>query len=108
MQTSNEYLNQVVQEQAQVQRELQHARKPEGPRRAAADVEEPARPSRGKVGSSPPPGINYRITGFWMWQTVVVPPNVYVVHTRRGHPEPLDIGLGISFRYNPFRDAFLV
>src|SRR5262249_34063068 len=46
--------------------------------------------------------------GWWMWKTVLVPPNVYVVHTRRGHDQPLHIGLGISFRYNPFTDSFLV
>lgn len=48
-----------------------------------------------------------RVTGIWPWQTVVVPPNVYVVHTRQGHEEPVNIGLGISFRFNPFRDSFL-
>jgi hypothetical protein len=51
--------------------------------------------------------LPYRITGFWRWQTVVVPPNVYVVHTRRGRAEPLHVGLGLSFRYNPATDAFL-
>ena len=52
--------------------------------------------------------VDYRITGFWHWKTVVVPPNVYVVHTRRGHAEPLHLGLGVSFRYDPATDAFLV
>src|SRR5262249_55797387 len=42
------------------------------------------------------------------WKTVVVPPNFYVVHTRRDHAEPLHVGLGISFRFNPYTDAFLV
>jgi hypothetical protein len=50
---------------------------------------------------------DYRITG-WLWKTVVVPPNVYVVHTRRGRAEPLHIGLGISFPYKPRTDAFLI
>jgi hypothetical protein len=30
------------------------------------------------------------------------------VHTRRGQPEPVTIGLGISFSYNPYLDAFLL
>lgn len=53
-------------------------------------------------------GVDYRITGFWLWKTVVVPPNVYVVHTRRGQAEPVHVGLGLSFRYNPVTDAFLI
>jgi flotillin len=52
--------------------------------------------------------LGVRITGFWRWKTVVVPPNVYVIHTRRGHLEPIDIGLGISFRFDPTTDAFLL
>ena len=49
-----------------------------------------------------------RITGVWPFKTVIVPPNAYVVHTRRGKAEPLHCGLGISFRFNPFKDAFFV
>jgi regulator of protease activity HflC (stomatin/prohibitin superfamily) len=52
--------------------------------------------------------IRVRETGFWLWRRVVVPPNVYVVHTRIGRKEPVTIGLGLSFRYNPFTDAYLV
>ena len=52
--------------------------------------------------------IDYKITGIGRWKTVVVPPNVYVVHTRRGVEKPVDIGMGISFGYNPYKDAFLV
>src|SRR5438105_10438309 len=33
---------------------------------------------------------------------------VYVVHTRRGQADPLHVGLGMSFRYNPYTDSFLV
>jgi hypothetical protein len=57
-------------------------------------------------GAAPSP--NYRVTGLWRWKTVIVPPNVYVVHTRRGQAEPLHLGLGVSFRYDPSVDAFLV
>ncbi len=53
------------------------------------------------------------MTGFapknpYPFKRVVVPPNVYVVHTRQGYEKPLHIGIGISFRYNPYKDAFLV
>ncbi|RME05008.1 MAG: hypothetical protein D6805_01065 [Planctomycetota bacterium] len=52
--------------------------------------------------------LGVRITGWGPWKTVVVPPNMYVVHTRRGHREPLHVGLGISFRFNPHLDSFLI
>ncbi|HEV7554024.1 MAG TPA: SPFH domain-containing protein, partial [Kofleriaceae bacterium] len=54
------------------------------------------------------PAVEVRITGWWRWKTVVVPPNAHVVHTRRGHDRPLHIGLGMSFNYNPMKDSFLV
>jgi hypothetical protein len=60
----------------------------------------------GAVPSSP--SVDVRITGWWRWKTVVVPPNAHVVHTRRGHKTPLHLGLGTSFRYNPATDSFLV
>jgi flotillin len=46
--------------------------------------------------------------GWGLWKRVIVPPNAYVVHTRLGRPEPVTLGLGLSFRYNPFRDAYLI
>lgn len=49
-----------------------------------------------------------RETGFLIWKTVIVPPNAYVVHTRKGKKEPITLGLGISFSYNPFTDSYLV
>jgi regulator of protease activity HflC (stomatin/prohibitin superfamily) len=52
--------------------------------------------------------IQVRETGFWLWKRVVVPPNAYVVHTRIGKQEPVTLGLGVSFRYNPATDAYLV
>ncbi len=52
--------------------------------------------------------VDVRIAGFWRWKTVVVPPNAYVVHTRRGHERPLHCGLGVSFRFDPVTDSFLV
>ena len=52
--------------------------------------------------------VEVRVTGVRPWKTVVVPPNAFVVHTRRGRAEPLHVGLGISFRYHPATDSFLV
>jgi len=54
------------------------------------------------------PAVDVRITGWGPWKTVIVPPNAHVVHTRRGHADPLHIGLGVSFSYNPAKDSFLV
>jgi hypothetical protein len=59
----------------------------------------------GAVGGS---AVDVRVSGFWRWKNVVVPPNAYVVHTRRGHEQPVHLGLGVSFRYNPATDSFLV
>jgi hypothetical protein len=56
----------------------------------------------------PAPSVDVRITGWWRWKTVIVPPNAHVVHTRRGRDKPMHIGLGTSFRFNPSTDSFLV
>ena len=53
-------------------------------------------------------GMQLRQTGWWFWRTVVVPPNAYVVHTRKGKTIPVTLGLGQSFRYRPRIDSFLV
>jgi hypothetical protein len=107
----NEYLEQVVQQQAVVEGELRQRRK-----RGARALFLKRKTATGSVDydeeeetpSASGAGVDYRITGFWRWKTVIVPPNVYVVHTRRGQAEPLHLGLGISFRYDPATDAFLV
>ena len=52
--------------------------------------------------------MKIRETGFAFWKRVIVPPNAYVVHTRTGRTEPVTLGLGVSFRYNPYTDAYLV
>ncbi len=52
--------------------------------------------------------IPVRETGFWFWRRVIVPPNAYVVHTRMGRKEAVTIGLGLSFGYNSYTDAYLV
>jgi regulator of protease activity HflC (stomatin/prohibitin superfamily) len=110
----NVYLGEVLEQQAKVDQELRR-RAPASaqallPR--AGGVIEVRRGVQGPAdgGGGAPPGraIDYRVTGFWRWRTVVVPPNVYVVHTRRGADEPVTIGLGISFPYDPYTDAFLL
>lgn len=84
----------------------------------------PAAPSRGRAarlerfaaevdagrgfGPSPANGVEVRVTGVGRWKTVLVPPNAFVVHTRRGESKPRHIGLGVSFRYRPATDSFLV
>src|SRR5437763_789159 len=108
---ANDYLQQVVQEQAQVEQELRRKAPVAAP--AAARPRKRGEPdSRDFETTSAAVGgtfaANYRVTGWWRWKTVVVPPNAHVVHTRRGAAEPLHVGLGISFRYDPATDAFLV
>lgn len=103
-QKKNVYLEQVLQQQQAVDHELHRkaaAPTPPGAPRAREEAEMPYAHSAGHA-------VDYHITGFGPWRTVVVPPNVYVVHTRRGHKEPVNIGLGLSFGYNPYTDAFVV
>lgn len=103
----NSYLEDVLQAQEQVVQELKRPKiAPPAAKRRVAMVQ-----SMEPGGGGPPAtdhSIDIRVNGWWRWKTVVVPPNVYVVHTRRGHPQPIHIGMGISFRFNPYTDAFLV
>ncbi|HEU4411826.1 MAG TPA: SPFH domain-containing protein [Polyangiaceae bacterium] len=119
----NTYLEEVVHQKEQIERELKaqrvpaqaamvmrHRRAPLGG--AAAALAEDTGAFRALA--APAPGaaaaasaVDVRITGFWRWKNVIVPPNALVVHTRRGHAEPLHCGLGISFRFDPVTDAFL-
>ncbi len=97
----------------------------EGQAAAIVDVENKERSERAKFDKSPPPPppptfktseelqlekepIQVRETGFLLWRQIIVPPNAYVVHTRLGKKDPVTIGLGISFHYNPDTDAYLV
>src|SRR5687768_10645116 len=102
-QNRNEYLDRVVAQQQVLEESLKSKQ------RAA-----PAQAASGRAAAPPPAdqprpaGVEVRVTGFWRWKTVLVPPNAFVVHTRRGRPEPLHVGLGVSFRYRPQTDAFLV
>jgi flotillin len=111
----NSYLDEVVQKQQALEVDLK-ARKQRVP--AAAILRQQAVPMRADddtgrfraaiaVEPATSSAVDVRITGFWRWQTVIVPPNAYVVHTRKGHAEPLHIGLGVSFSFDPTTDSFL-
>lgn len=103
--TRNTYLEQVVQEKVQLEEDLK-ARK-SAPQAAMAMHRRGG--LAGFVAPEPSgPAADVRVTGFWRWKNVIVPPNAYVVHTRRGRPHPLHLGLGVSFRFDPVTDAFLV
>jgi flotillin len=116
--TDNAYLGEVLAEQAQIEKTLRRKAFPATPAFAAAGAPQPraaaALPGFSVDYEPAPPGgpaaraIDYRVTGFWHWKTVVVPPNVYVVHTRRGYAEPVTLGLGTSFKFDPATDAFLL
>ena len=108
MTQQNEYMQQVILNQANVERNLKKRARPaappaEGPAGALAVMGRAGDAVNGEA-----PAVEVRITGFWRWKNVIVPPNAHVVHTRRGRDEPLHCGLGTSFRYNPLTDSFLV
>ena len=117
--SGNAYLDQVVAQQAVLEGDLRskrpHAAAAVPPAPASAPGVSPSplakreRALRGAVPDVAPPGpVEVRISGWWRWKTVIVPPNAFVVHTRRGRDTPLHIGLGTSFRYNPATDSYLV
>jgi len=78
---------------------------------AAPPPQAPLPPSRPKTSEElqlEKEPIRVRETGFLLWKRVIIPPNAYVVHTRTGRTTPVTLGLGVSFRYNPYSDAYLV
>ncbi len=102
----NSYMEEVLQQQQVVAKEL---------KRKAAPVAGPAPALRRRAAAAPAEeeevaerAVQVRITGLWRWRTVIVPPNVWAVHTRRGRKDPVHIGLGVSFPFNPETDTFLV
>jgi hypothetical protein len=101
----NEYLDQVVAQQSRLEQDLRS-------KRSAPPMQPAAAPMAAAEGRAFTPSastaVEVRLTGFWRWKTVLVPPNAFVVHTRRGHAEPLHVGLGTSFRFDPARDSYLV
>jgi hypothetical protein len=102
MNPKNEYMQQVMAEQAEVVQQLKkkRARRPSGGGGESPNQLVPSGPDT--------PAVDVRITGYWRWKNVIVPPNAYVVHTRRGRTDPVTIGLGTSFRFNPMTDSYLV
>ena len=117
----NTYLDQVVAQQQQLEQDLRPSRsaapQAAAPAPAVAGGGVLAKRARAvgvaaigeaALGGAPAGNaVDVRITGFGRWKTVVVPPNAFVVHTRRGHKEPLHVGQGVSFRYRPGTDSFL-
>src|ERR1044071_9307485 len=116
--SENDYLAQVMAKQQRVEVDLRAKRASPAANRMALACAEPQQAFEAgalrahTVGRAAPdmetPAVDVRITGWWRWKTVVVPPNAHVVHTRRGHARPLHIGLGVSFGYDPAKDSFLV
>jgi regulator of protease activity HflC (stomatin/prohibitin superfamily) len=123
----NEYLEQVYKKQAQLEDDLRvrRCKAPAGARAMIANAPATQAASPADVvgedegyrdiaaavaggNGVAANAVDVRVTGWWRWKNVVVPPSAYVVHTRRGHAEPLHLGLGVSFRYNPHTDSFLV
>ncbi|MEO3808812.1 SPFH domain-containing protein [Sphaerisporangium sp. B11E5] len=107
----NTYLERVVAQQAVLEDDLRARRAvaPGAPASMAGPVAKRERVLGGVAPERSTPGpVDVRITGFWRWKNVLVPPNAFVVHTRRGREKPLHIGLGVSFRFTPSTDSFLV
>lgn len=105
-QQSNAYLERVVAQQAALEEDLRPSKMP-----APAPAPRKSRGFGAGGSGTPTPdsqAVEVRVTGFGRWKTVLVPPNAFVVHTRRGRIKPVHIGLGISFRFNPATDSYLV
>jgi flotillin len=114
--TRNDYMEQVKANQQRVEGDLRAKRNmmsasPAHARLAVQRADDTGRVRAAAITADAPvpaASVEVRITGFWRWQTVVVPPNAHVVHTRRGRAQPVHLGLGVSFRFNPATDSFLV
>lgn len=101
----NTYLEQIEARQQKLEQDLKVQAHQSTPAPAARMMRAAVTPNRSQTVSS---AMDVRITGFWRWKTVIVPPNAYVIHTRRGYKEPLHLGLGTSFSFNPYTDSFIV
>jgi flotillin len=121
----NDYLDQVVRQKAQLENDLRARRggacktpmlahAPAGVAAArdasgaGTDFVRMASLEPTEAGAVAANAVDVRVSGWWRWKNVVVPPNAYVVHTRRGNADPVHCGLGISFRFNPVTDSYLV
>jgi regulator of protease activity HflC (stomatin/prohibitin superfamily) len=108
----NTYLEEVVAQQGQLEQEMRSKRSMAAPaelaRAGSSGLAGRLRAVGGVPSGPAPTTVDVRVTGFWRWKTVLVPPNAFVVHTRRGHAEPLHVGLGTSFRFRPQTDSYQV
>ena len=104
----NVYLDQVVQQKEQLEDDLRNRRMKRAQMPVRAMGGAPAAPLEAASTVTTANAADVRITGWWRWKNVIVPPNAYVVHSRRGREKPVTIGLGKSFRFDPITDAFLV
>jgi regulator of protease activity HflC (stomatin/prohibitin superfamily) len=108
----NTYLEDVVAQQGQLEQDMRAKRSISAPAPASAVASGGFARRLREVAGAPsggvPATVDVRVTGFWRWKTVLVPPNAFVVHTRRGHADPLHVGLGTSFRFNPATDSYQV
>src|SRR5215470_8755068 len=103
----NAYLDQVVAQQVQLEQDLRSKRSSASVAASGPPVADMGRPLAFRAGGpaapepappAPAPGtapsaLDVRVSGFWRWKTVLVPPNAFVVHTRRGRADPVNIGL---------------
>src|SRR4051812_24015616 len=108
MANENSYLGEVLEQQQRVDQELKARKRsmpmPSNMAAAPAQAVQMAGPAEGRgqqvfraqaanlqqaAFTLEGRAIDYKITGIGPWKTVVVPPNVYVVHTRRGIEKPL-------------------
>lgn len=103
----NVYLDQVMAQSSQLEQDLRVKKAP-APQGRGDDTSNRARRTAAEAASTPPTAVDVRVTGFGPWKTVLVPPNAFVVHTRRGRDKPLHLGLGTSFRYRSATDSYLV
>jgi flotillin len=113
----NSYLEQVVRQKDQLEYDLKARRTktpmianvaPAGAAQGTDVIRMPFEDGGERAGAVGSSAVDVRISGWWRWKNVVVPPNAYVVHTRRGHTDPVHLGLGISFRFDPVTDSYLV
>lgn len=120
MESKNSYMEEVLQKQESVDQELKRKARAApmalramaaGPMQNQMMMPQELTPLPGALPPSPEGSaraVEVRITGWWRYRTVIVPPNAWVVHTRRGQNEPVHLGLGVSFPFNPFQETFLV
>jgi hypothetical protein len=109
----NTYLEDVVAQQSQLEQDMRAKRSAPAAAAPAGLARSDGLAGRLRAVAGAPSGgvpatVDIRVTGFWRWKTVLVPPNAFVVHTRRGHAEPLHVGLGTSFRFRPATDSYQV